>query len=105
MNTVTHVLERLDLGRQKYGHGVRVSMDTMTWGTPKNSWMDMAREEFLDGIVYVISDYIKEYNLSEWDTDDDNDLIIEILKTKKYSNSTKHSSMIEKLLVCCELCE
>lgn len=52
------VLERLRLGKSKYGHGVRVDMDTVTWGTRKNSWLEMAREEFLDGIVYVIADYI-----------------------------------------------
>lgn len=52
------ILERLRLGKSKYGHGVRVDMDTMTWGTKKSSWLEMAREEFLDAIVYVIADYI-----------------------------------------------
>ena len=54
------VKSRLQLGREKYGHGVRVDDDTVTWGTPKNSWMEMAREEFLDAIVYVTADYIRK---------------------------------------------
>lgn len=54
------VRSRLQLGREKYGHGVRVDDDTVTWGTPKNSWMEMAREEFLDAIVYVTADYIRK---------------------------------------------
>ena len=39
---------RLDLGLVRYGHGVRVDDDTTTWGTPKNSWMEMAKEELLE---------------------------------------------------------
>ena len=34
------VSERLNLGKAKYGHGVRTNMDTTTWGTPKNSWIE-----------------------------------------------------------------
>lgn len=59
------VLERLKLGKQKYGHGVRVDMDTVTWGTKKNAWLEMAREEFLDAVVYVIADYIAQGRKSE----------------------------------------
>ena len=52
---------RLDLGLVRYGHGVRVDDDTTTWGTPKNSWMEMAKEELLDAIIYVVADYIRTY--------------------------------------------
>jgi len=53
------VLERLTIGRERYGHGVRVDDDTTTWGTKTNSWMEMANEEFLDAIIYVTADYIR----------------------------------------------
>ena len=54
------IKERLAFGKSKYGHGVRVDDDTTTWGTPTNSWMEMAREEFLDAVVYVTADYIRQ---------------------------------------------
>ena len=53
------ILSRLELGLRKYNHGVRVNDDTRTWGTRMNSWMEMAKEEFLDAIIYVVADYIK----------------------------------------------
>jgi len=37
--------ERLKLGLKRYNHGVRVDDDTQTWGTPKDSWMEMAKED------------------------------------------------------------
>ena len=39
------IRERMEFGKAKYGHGVRVTDDTTTWGTPSNSWMHMALEE------------------------------------------------------------
>lgn len=112
------VIQRLELGRKKYNHGVRVDSDTMTWGTQKNSWLEMANEEFLDGIVYVISDYIRkhrendsssmkmgnmEYNflLKNKDADkfvDDNDLILYILENWREMESCKHKMMVKGLL-------
>ena len=52
--------ERLALGLKRYGHGVRVNDDTTTWGTKENSWMEMAREELLDCLIYVVADYIRQ---------------------------------------------
>ena len=49
------IIDRLNIGRERYGHGVRVDDDTTTWGTKENSWMEMAREEFLDAVIYVIA--------------------------------------------------
>jgi hypothetical protein len=51
---------RLDLGRKRYGHGVRVDDNTREWGTQRNSWCEMAEEELLDCVVYVIADYIRQ---------------------------------------------
>jgi hypothetical protein len=45
--------ERMKLGFQRYGHGMRIGDDTRQWGTRENSWLEMCEEEILDGIVYV----------------------------------------------------
>ena len=45
------VSARLRLGKEKYGHGVCTHKDTRTWGTPKDSWMEMAEEEFADALA------------------------------------------------------
>ena len=59
MGTREEILGRLELGLKRYKHGVRVDDDTRTWGTPKDSWMAMAREELLDAVIYVVADYIR----------------------------------------------
>ena len=53
------IRERLAVGQTRYGHGVRVDDNTRDWGTKKNSWMEMAEEELLDCVVYVIANYIR----------------------------------------------
>lgn len=100
MSSVEQLLrERFKLGMDKYGHGVRVYMDTTKWGTSQNSWLEMAREEFLDGIIYTVADYIKENDISgDWSEEDDNELILRVLKEAKYRESPKHSKIIENLL-------
>ena len=60
MSILDDVMGRLELGKSRYGHGVRVTDNTEKWGTSKNSWMEMAKEEFLDAMVYVTADYISE---------------------------------------------
>jgi len=120
------LLERLDIGRKRYGHGVIVDSDTRKWGTPKNSWIDMAIEEFLDGIIYVVADYIRAGRqshkmLSELELDykvndkfaecedpvkyllemqepDDNKLIMYIVKNHDRIESPKHRMMVWNLL-------
>ena len=127
------VTKRLDLGRSKYGHGVRVNSDTMTWGTQKNSWMEMAIEEFLDGIIYIIADYIREGRnskrvvsdleykfmcknktriekpdplewLKEHDGQDDNELIMFILDHHKDIESDYHKLAVESLINTTNFC-
>lgn len=86
------VMGRLEMGKRKYGHGVVVNHDTTTWGTKENSWMEMAREEFLDAVVYITADYIRKNRMSQMEInyinsckntieqkDDDNELIKYIL--------------------------
>jgi len=45
--------ERLQIGRDRYGHGIRVHDDTRTWGTPADSWAEMGLEEALDLCLYL----------------------------------------------------
>jgi hypothetical protein len=93
------VKARLELGFKKYGHGVRVDSDTMTWGTVKNSWMEMAKEEFLDGLVYVAADYIRNNRKKgTMKGDDDNNLIIELLSNyETMMDECRHKVMIKNL--------
>ena len=44
---------RLELGRQRYGHGVILDDDTTAYGTERSSWTLMALEEALDLAVYL----------------------------------------------------
>jgi len=120
------IIGRLEIGKERYGQGVIVDSDTREWGTPKNSWIDMATEEFLDAIIYVIADYIRQGRQnSKWSAleidykfdekfrqedpdgvgtptdlciDDDNKLILHILKNYQKIDSPKHQMMIWNLL-------
>ena len=51
--------KRLTLGRERYGHGVRVDDDTREWGTEENSWELMMLEEALDGMIYSAAAMIR----------------------------------------------
>lgn len=50
---------RMALGRERYGHGVRVADDTRQWGTQADSWVEMALEEVLDGMIYMAAQLIR----------------------------------------------
>ncbi len=50
---------RLDLGRNRYGHGVIVDDDTRKYGTQDNDWELMALEEMLDGLIYTTASIIR----------------------------------------------
>jgi hypothetical protein len=59
-NEIMELLEkRLALGRERYGHGVRVDDDTREWGTEENSWELMMLEEALDGMIYSAAAMIR----------------------------------------------
>lgn len=106
------LLSRLELGLRKYNHGVRVNDDTRTWGTRTNSWMEMAREEFLDGIIYVAADYIRigrngkdrksllEIEFNDYYRKDDNRLIMYVLDNYTRIDSLMHKKMISTLCSC-----
>ena len=56
---VNNILERLEKGATEYKHGMRVNDDTRMYGTKDNSWLEMALEEYLDGILYITSSLIR----------------------------------------------
>ena len=56
---VQNVLDRLKKGATEYKHGMRVNDDTRMYGTKDNSWLEMALEEYLDGILYITSSLIR----------------------------------------------
>jgi beta-xylosidase len=96
---------RLNIGRGRYGHGVRVQDDTKNWGTQKNSWLEMAEEELLDCVVYVIADYIRQsgdelvYRNDFFVKvgDDDNSLIMHIWKHKDRMDPCTTKTMLYSL--------
>src|SRR6056300_1625176 len=98
MCVLEEVRERMEMGREKYGHGVRVDDDTRTWGTRNNSWLNMAREEFLDAIVYVTADYIRHVRKEDQSfrnsVEDDNELIMSIIRDFSTVESSKHKMLL-----------
>ena len=54
------VRARLCLGRERYGHGIRVNDDTTQWGTKTDSWLEMALEEIDDLAIYVAAQLCRE---------------------------------------------
>ena len=56
------VRARLDLGRERYGHGIRADDDTTQWGTKTDSWLEMGLEEIDDLAIYVAAQLVREVN-------------------------------------------
>jgi hypothetical protein len=88
--------DRLNLGRERYGHGVRIDDDIGQYGPQGgNNWELMAEEELLDGMIYLGANLIRrrrerrtKYNLSR-----SNDDIIINTRTGQLWNDIKRSSM------------
>ena len=106
MGTCEEILGRLELGLKRYKHGVRVDDDTRTWGTPKDSWMAMAREELLDAVIYVVADYIRSVrsegdrapkSFHKNDEPDDNKLIMSIVDDWDCVESPQHKMLLWNL--------
>lgn len=95
LTTEQRIEERLAIGRERYGHGVRSMDDTRQWGTKVDSWLLMADEELLDALIYVAADYIRKYNLSS--EPDDNALIQRCITEPYIIKSTYHQNLIIKL--------
>lgn len=95
---------RLDLGRSKYGHGVRIDSDTRDWGTKQNSWLEMMREEFLDGMIYCAADALRKSGYTRpAELQDDNDAIMKwiddsILQGNNGESTDDHQEMLNILV-------
>jgi hypothetical protein len=98
MGILGELTGRLELGLRKYNHGVRVDDDTRDWGTPVNSWFHMAREEFLDAMIYVAADYIRVSGLKRDESEeDDNKLIMRVIDRYNDIDSVKHKMILWNL--------
>ena len=53
------IIDRLNIGLERYGHGINVHDDTRTWGTKENSWLEMGLEEMLDLALYLGSAMVR----------------------------------------------
>lgn len=51
--------ERMEMGIDKYGHGVKVNQNTEDFGTKDDDWELMALEEMLDGLIYTTASIIR----------------------------------------------
>ena len=106
LSVIQQLNDRLDLGREKYGHGVRVDDDPRTWGCVKNSWFEMAREEFLDGIIYCVADYIRNHKQKRKKSQpDDNERILQLVETPGEIYSLKHRRIVILLKQLIEDCQ
>ena len=98
MGILEELTGRLELGLRKYNHGVRTDDDTRNWGTPVNSWLHMAREEFLDAMIYVAADYIRVSGLKRDESEeDDNKLIMRVINLYSDIDSPKHKMLLWNL--------
>lgn len=99
------VNQRLDMGRSKYGHGVRIS-DNMTNYTRCgiDSFLEMQNEEILDGMVYTAASYLRwlRHNYgAKFEADDQNDDIRNIIFNGIHMNdiiSQRYKKLLESMI-------
>ena len=53
------IKDRMAVGVERYGHGLRNGDDTRQWGTDDDSWVEMALEEALDLSIYLATQIIR----------------------------------------------
>lgn len=53
------IQERMAIGEERYGHGIRKNDDTTQWGTKLDSWTEMGLEEALDLTIYLSAQLIR----------------------------------------------
>jgi hypothetical protein len=97
-NILSDIRSRMDIGKARYGHGVRVEYDTTTWGTQTDSWVEMAREELLDAIIYIVADYIRKHDIKRDSSEsDDNSKILEYIEDPERMGESIHKLNIYTL--------
>lgn len=53
------IKERMIVGQERYGHGMRINDDTTQYGTKTDSWTEMGLEEILDLVIYLSAQIIR----------------------------------------------
>lgn len=53
------IQQRLAIGEERYGHGLRKNDDTTQWGTKTDSWTEMGLEEALDLTIYLSAQLLR----------------------------------------------
>ena len=53
------IQERMEVGKKRYGHGLRINDDTRQWGTKEDSWTEMGLEEILDLQIYLAAQILR----------------------------------------------
>jgi hypothetical protein len=87
MGVLKELTERLELGLTKYNH----DDDT-------RNWLHMAREEFLDAMIYIAADYIRVSGLERDEgEEDDNKLIMHVIDHYSDLDSAKHKMLLWNL--------
>lgn len=56
------IKERMAVGIERYGHGLRVEDNTTQWGTKQDSWLEMGLEEVLDNLIYIAAAMLRIEN-------------------------------------------
>jgi len=59
------IKERMKVGQERYGHGMRIDDDTKQYGTKKNSWTEMGLEEILDLVIYLSAQILRKLDEEE----------------------------------------
>jgi hypothetical protein len=62
---IERIKQRLEIGFETYGHGVRIQDDTTQYGTSRDDWAAMSEEEILDGLIYAAAAAIKQERIQE----------------------------------------
>ena len=104
-----NIQNRLDFGKNKYGHGLNIHDDMSNYTrSKKDSFLEMQMEEILDGIIYTSSGFLRyinnKYSLDYHIKQDNNDDIIDIiLYTDKYLQfndiiSLQYISLIKNMI-------
>jgi hypothetical protein len=77
------IQERMAIGEERYGHGIRKNDDTTQWGTKIDSWAEMGLEEALDLTIYLSAQLIRILDKEEEREKVDKMRIAHVLKMAK----------------------
>ena len=53
------LIERMEIGINRYGQGVRKDDDTRRFGCEDDSWLEMELQEVLDGMIYTATSILR----------------------------------------------